>query len=215
MASVARRLGRARSSIRSHVVAAGFYRPTPAAEWSRLRLSRTEREEISRGVAAGESLRGIARRLGRASSTVSREVASNGGRQRYRAHVAHRGSRIRARRPKPAKLVCNRRLRAAVEEKLEAWWSPLQISGWLCDQYPGDEEMRVSARNDLPVVVYPGQRRPASRAFSVFTHRESDTAPATPTQVNQGPDPGQGDDLAIGLLRWRTGPCPVTGRVTC
>ena len=107
VASVARRLGRARSSIRSHVVAAGFYRPTPAAEWSRLRLSRTEREEISRGVAAGESLRGIARRLGRASSTVSRQVASNGGRQRYRAHVAHRGSRIRARRPKPAKLVCN------------------------------------------------------------------------------------------------------------
>ena len=78
VASVARRLGRARSSVRSHVVAAGFRRPVPAAEWSPLRLSLTEREEISRGVAVGESLRAIARRLGRASSTVSREVASNG-----------------------------------------------------------------------------------------------------------------------------------------
>ena len=99
VASVARRLGRARSSVRSHVVAAGFRRPVPAAEWSPLRLSLTEREEISRGVAVGESLRAIARRLGRASSTVSREVASNGGRLNYRAHAAHRGSRIRARRP--------------------------------------------------------------------------------------------------------------------
>ncbi len=144
VASVARRLGRARSSIRSHVVAARFRRPTPAGEWSPRRLSLTEREEISRGVAAGESLRGIARRLGRASSTVSREVASNGGRQRYRAAVAHRGSRVRARRPKPAKLACNRQLREAVEEKLEAWWSPLQISGWLEDTYPDNREMRVS-----------------------------------------------------------------------
>ena len=144
VASVARRLGRARSSVRSHVVAAGFRRPVPAAEWSPLRLSLTEREEISRGVAVGESLRAIAHRLGRASSTVSREVASNGGRLNYRAHAAHRGSRIRARRPKPAKLACNRQLREAVEEKLEAWWSPVQISGWLIDTYPDDEEMRVS-----------------------------------------------------------------------
>lgn len=144
IAAVARRLGRARSSIRSHVVAAGFRRPVPAGEWSPLRLSLTEREEISRGVAAGESLRAVARRLGRASSTVSREVASNGGRHRYRAHVAHRASRVRARRPKPAKLACNRQLREAVEEKLEAWWSPVQISGWLEDTYPDDEEMRVS-----------------------------------------------------------------------
>ena len=53
-------------------------------------------------------------------------------------------SRIRARRPKPAKLACNRQLREAVEEKLEAWWSPVQISGWLIDTYPDDGEMRVS-----------------------------------------------------------------------
>ena len=170
--SVARRLGRARSSIRSHVVAAGFHRPVLAAEWSRLRLSRTEREEISRGVAAGESLRGIARRLGRASSTVSREVASNGGRQRYRAHVAHRGSRIRARRPKPAKLACNQGLREAVEEKLEAWWSPVQISGWLCDQYPGDEEMRVSHETIYQSLLSRAKAPCVTSFFSVYARGE-------------------------------------------
>ena len=89
-------------------------------------------------------MRGIAMRLGRAPSTVSREVASNGGRLEYRGAVAHRASRHRARRPKPAKLATNGRLRDVVEAKLELWWSPLQISRWLREQYPGDEEMRVS-----------------------------------------------------------------------
>ena len=142
--SISRRLGRAPSSIRTHVVAAGFRRPLPAGEWSSRRLSLAEREEISRGLAVGESLRSIAANLGRAPSTVSREVAANGGRVRYRAGVAHRASRHRARRPKPAKLTANPRLRMVVEEKLGLWWSPTQIAGWLCEAYPDDEEMRVS-----------------------------------------------------------------------
>jgi IS30 family transposase len=75
----------------------------------------TEREEISRGLAAGESMRCIAARLGRAASTVSREVASNGGRCKYRAAGAHRASRHRARRPKPAKLAVNHQLRTVVD----------------------------------------------------------------------------------------------------
>jgi DNA-binding CsgD family transcriptional regulator len=83
--SISRRLGRPPSTIRTHVVSARFRRPLPAVEWSPLRLSLTEREEISRGLAAGESLRQVARRLGRAASTVSREVAANGGRGNYRA----------------------------------------------------------------------------------------------------------------------------------
>ena len=142
--SISRRLSRPPSTIRTHVVAGGFRRPKPGPEWSPPRLSLTEREEISRGLAAGESMRGIAMRLGRAPSTVSREVASNGGRLEYRGAVAHRASRHRARRPKPAKLATNSRLRDVVEAKLELWWSPLQISRWLREQYPGDEEMRVS-----------------------------------------------------------------------
>ncbi len=142
--SISRRLGRPPSTIRTHVVSLRFRRPLPASEWSPVRLSLSEREEISRGLAAGESLRGIAQRLGRAASTVSREVAGNGGRRKYRAAVAHRASRHRAQRPKPAKLATHQRLQAVVEEKLELWWSPRQISRWLIDAYPSDEEMRVS-----------------------------------------------------------------------
>ena len=142
--SISRVLGRAPSSVRTHIVAAGWRRPVPAGDWCAIRLSFCEREEISRGLAAGVSLRCIARRLGRAPSTVSREVAANGGRTRYRAAVAHRASRRRAHRPKPAKLVTSPRLRGVVEEKLELWWSPLQISRWLVVAYPDDEEMRVS-----------------------------------------------------------------------
>jgi len=142
--SISRRLGRSPSTIRTHLVSAGFRRPLPAGDWSSLRLSLTEREEISRGLAMGESMRCIAGRLERASSTVSREVASNGGRHRYRATTAHRASRHRARRPKPAKLATNVRLRKEVETKLGLWWSPVQISDWLVDTYPDTEEMWVS-----------------------------------------------------------------------
>ena len=142
--SISRRLGRSPSSIRSHLLGSGFRRPVPGREWSRLRLSLSEREEISRGLAAGESLRCIAGRLERAASTVSREVAGNGGRYRYRATTAHRMSRHRAQRPKPAKLASHDQLREVVEAKLEAWWSPRQISDWLVDAYPDDQEMRVS-----------------------------------------------------------------------
>ncbi|MCH7475579.1 MAG: IS30 family transposase [Gemmatimonadetes bacterium] len=142
--SISRQLGRPPSTIRTHVVSGRFRRPLPAVEWSPRRLSLGEREEISRGLAADESLRCIARRLGRAASTVSREVAGNGGRVRYRAAQAHQTSRHRAQRPKPAKLASNHRLRTVVEDKLERWWSPRQISRWLLEQYPDDEEMRVS-----------------------------------------------------------------------
>jgi len=142
--SISRRLGRAPSTIRSYLVAAGFGRPLPAGDWSSFRLSLTEREEISRGLAVGETMRCIAGRLGRAPSTVSREVACNGGRYRYRALTAQRTSRHRARRRKPAKLASNHRLREVVEEKLELWWSPVQISEGLIDEYGDTEEMGVS-----------------------------------------------------------------------
>jgi IS30 family transposase len=111
---------------------------------SPLRLSLAEREEISRGLAGGEPLRAIARRLDRASSTVSREVAANGGRKRYRACGADKAAVARMRRPKRSKLAACPRLRAVVEEKLELRWSPQQISGWLEETFPHDPEMRVS-----------------------------------------------------------------------
>ena len=111
---------------------------------SPLRLSLREREEISRGLAAGESRRSIARRLGRSPSTIVREVARNGDARRYRACTADRAALARARRPKVAKLAACLRLRAVVESKLEVRWSPQQISGWLVEEFPNDPEMRVS-----------------------------------------------------------------------
>ncbi len=107
-------------------------------------LTLLEREEISRGVAAGESIRAIAGGLGRAPSTVSREVVRNGGRSEYRAHRADRAAWGRARRPQPCKLAENEALRGVVEEKLADRWSPQQISGWLRHTYPDIEEMQVS-----------------------------------------------------------------------
>jgi IS30 family transposase len=107
-------------------------------------LTVTEREEISRGVAAGKSCRSIAAGLGRSPSTVSREVARNGGRSRYRAQAADAAALRRAKRPKPAKLVLQPCLRAVVEEKLALRWSPQQIAGWLPLAHPEDPVMRVS-----------------------------------------------------------------------
>ena len=119
-------------------------RSVPAPNRSPLRLSLAEREEISRGVAAGESLRVIARRVARTPSTVSREVARNGGRASYRACRADRAAVRNMRRPKVAKLARCRRLRLVVEAKLELRWSPQQIASWLVSEFPDDAEMRVS-----------------------------------------------------------------------
>ena len=124
--------------------------PTPAGsarrarQRSELRLSLEEREEISRGLAAGDSIRAIAEALGRSPSTVCREVNANGGRKKYRALVADRAACRRALRPKRAKLAQCRRLRGVVERKLEAKWSPQQISAWLALEYPDRPEMQVS-----------------------------------------------------------------------
>ena len=111
---------------------------------SPLRLSLGEREELSRGLVLGESLRTIARRLGRAPSTVSREVAWAGSRDRYRAWRADGGAVERGRRPKPCKLGLNPRLCREVERRLRVRWSPQQISAQLVRDYPHDREMRVS-----------------------------------------------------------------------
>jgi IS30 family transposase len=140
---IAKHLGRQNSSLRRFIADAGGRRPT-ARERSELRLSLEEREEISRGLAAGYSIRAIAEDLGRSPSTVCREVNANGGRSKYRALVADRAACRRALRPKRAKLAQCRRLRGAVERKLEAKWSPQQISAWLALEYPDRPEMQVS-----------------------------------------------------------------------
>lgn len=140
---IARHLGRQNVSLRKFIADAGGKRPS-ARERSELRLSLEEREEISRGLAAGDSIRSIAEALGRSPSTVCREVNANGGRKKYRALVADRAACRRALRPKRARLSECRRLRAVVERKLEAKWSPQQISAWLALEYPDRPEMQVS-----------------------------------------------------------------------
>lgn len=111
---------------------------------SRLRLSFAEREQISRGLAGGKPFRAIARELGRAPSTISREVGGIAGRRRYRAVAAERRAVERLRRPKPTKLSRCPRLCRAVERGLRELWSPQQISARLRQEHPNDEQMRIS-----------------------------------------------------------------------
>ena len=141
--AISRALGRSMEALRSLVASTGGRVPVVPRR-SRLRLSLEEREEISRGVVAGDSCRSIAGRLRRAPSTVSRELRSNGGRQRYRAHRAELAALARGRRPKPAKLQRCPQLRQVVEAKLVSRWSPQQIAGWLARTYPDDRELQVS-----------------------------------------------------------------------
>ena len=103
-----------------------------------------EREEISRGIAAGLSLRSIARTLGRSPSTVCREIERNGGWRAYRAARADKLAWERALRPKRCRLACHGRLRWRVAQKLALQWSPQQIAGWLKRQYPDDPDMQIS-----------------------------------------------------------------------
>jgi transposase, IS30 family len=136
-------VGCSAKSVQRLLAAAGGVPPRTTAR-SRLRLSLAEREEISRGLEAGESCRAIAARLRRSPSTVSREVAVNRGRARYRAWRAEEAAAGRARRPKTPKLVRCPRLREAVERLLDERWSPQQIAARLVVDHPGDPEMRVS-----------------------------------------------------------------------
>jgi IS30 family transposase len=109
-----------------------------------LALTLAEREEISRGIACDLSLRSIAAQLGRAPSTISRELRRNGGYDEYRATQADQAAWVRAHRPKRCKLVCNQPLSQIVASKLGLNWSPEQIAGWLKKEYPDNESHQVS-----------------------------------------------------------------------
>jgi IS30 family transposase len=116
----------------------------PVRRRSQRSLTLAEREDISRGIASGSSMRVIAQRLTRACSTVSREVARHGGRAQYRANQADQQAWESALRPKRCRLATQGKLQELVAGKLLQDWSPQQISGWLKRQYPEDESLRVS-----------------------------------------------------------------------
>src|SRR5262250_1779427 len=140
---IGRAYGKPHPTIRKVLLPRGGIPPI-ARRRSRLALTLAEREDISRGIASGSSIREIASRLDRAASTVSREVARHGGRAAYRAHDADRQAWVSALRPKRCLLSLNRKLRDVVARKLILDWSPEQISGWLKARYPNNESMRVS-----------------------------------------------------------------------
>ena len=140
---IAQLFDRNHSSIQGILAATGGIRPAPRSR-SRWALTLAEREEISRAVVAGHSMRSIAAQLGRAPSTISREIKRNGGQEGYRASRADQAAWDRGRRPKTGKLAANRVLARLVAGKLRLQWSPEQVAGWLKRTYPDDTSRQVS-----------------------------------------------------------------------
>ena len=143
MSSIGRLFERGSSSIYPVLSRTGGIRP-PQRKRSRLALTLSEREEISRGIAANDSVRLIAWQLSRSASTISREINRNGGYDDYRATQSDQAAWDRALRPKPCKLSYNRPLATLVSAKLRRHWSPQQIAGWLKRTYPDREQDRMS-----------------------------------------------------------------------
>jgi len=140
---IARALQRERTSIGEVITEAGGIAPRPRHR-SSMAITASEREEISRGLVRGDSVRGLARRLRRAPSTISREIRRHGGRATYRAQRADWRAWRRGRRPKSPRLATHARLRRLVARKLACRWSPQQIACWLRVTFPSDADMQVS-----------------------------------------------------------------------
>jgi len=140
---IARHMGRSRRAVRDQVTSTGGIPPHQPRR-SRRELTLREREELSRGLAVGDSCRALAARMGRASSSVSREVRRNGGREHYRAAEADEAAVVRRRRPKPCKLTRSPGLQAEVAAGLKLLWSPKQISAWLKREYSDNPLMQIS-----------------------------------------------------------------------
>jgi len=179
------------------------------------RLTLADREEITLGLHAGDSFTAIAARLGKAVSTVSREVAANGGRSEYRAWRAHQRACQQARRAKTPKLACPR-LAAQVATWLHEWWSPVQISRRLRIEFPGDPMMRVSHetiyqafyvqgrgefRRELARCLRTGRarRRPRGRGANTGQIRDMVMISERPAEAEDRAVPGHWEgDLIIG-----------------
>jgi IS30 family transposase len=169
-------------------------------------LSVAEREEIAVGLAAGQSCRQIAVRLGRPASTVSREIRRNGVRGVYRALAAQGQAEYRARRPKTARLAGNARLRGWVQQRLEERWSPEQVSATLKAEFPGDLEMRVSHETSCQSIYVQGRgalrRELASclrtgRALRKPRRQEGERRGRIPDMVMVSERPAEAADRAV------------------
>ncbi len=161
---IADRAGVPSHHVRRYLLRHGGVRPALPRRSPR-HLSPGEREEISRGIAAGLSARAIAEGLGRSASTVSREIARNGGRDAYRATVADERARVEARRSRVPRLASDERLRAVVLSRLELDWSPQQIAAWLRREHPHEPGMWVSHETIYRAVYLPASRNLPKSAY--------------------------------------------------
>jgi len=204
---IARAFGRDHGSICSLLARRGGIAPSVRTRGSSA-LTLIEREDISRGIASGESGRTIAARIGRAASTVSREIIRHGGRDAYRAKAADERAWELALRPKACLLTLNRTVRSLVAGKLALDWSPEQISGWLKDEFPDDESMRVShetiyrslfiqARGVLKkeLIGHLRTKRSMRRPHRIATHHEM--RGRIPDAVSIRERPAEADDRAV------------------
>lgn len=155
---IAQLFDRSHGSIQRILAESGGIRPAQRRRF-RLALTLIEREEISRALVAGHSIRSIATSLGRAPSTISREIKRNGDQECYRASQADQAAWDRTLRPKTCKLAENRTLARIVADKLQSQWAPEQIAGWLKHTYPGDENYQVSHERSIVASSF----RPAGR----------------------------------------------------
>ena len=168
-------LGRAKTSVYDVLQCAGGIAPAKRHRSSRV-LSLAEREEVSRGIAAGYTIRAIARTLNRAASTVSQEVSRHGGRELYRAAEADLVAWESARRPKFCLLAKNRDLQRIVAVKLKQDWAPQQIAGWLKDEYPKNPEFRAQRQSlrdatSLKCLRFAGPRGASNLGVRALLHR--------------------------------------------
>jgi len=189
---IAEALGCRASTVFLELSRRGGFAPRPRRRAAR-QLTLAEREEISRGLANARSLREIAARLGRAASTVSREVRRHGGRAAYRAGHAEERTWSLAQRPKPCKLAQSARLRAVVARKLCLKWSPEQISGWLSRRYPDRPAMQVSHETIYRSLFIQarGLLKKQLQSHLRGGHRYRRGArPATVESLSKGPIPG-------------------------
>jgi len=205
--AIGRVFDRPSSSIFVQLAPTGGIRPAPRKR-SGGALTLSEREEISRGIVSGHSMRWIAASLDRSPSTISREIKRNGGADRYRASRADKSAWDRAHRPKMCKLACNPGLRDAVTIRLELEWSPQQIAGWLRQEYPGNEEMQVShetiykplfiqARGALKKELQQHLRSRRAIRKSLRTGKEQDKRGQIPDMVSISERPASVEDRAL------------------
>ena len=214
-AEIARRLVTPKRTVSKYLQRMGGIRPRPCRRSERC-LSLAEREEISRGIARGESARAIGRTLGRSHTTVSREINRCGGRGRYRVYAAERAAWGRAKRPRATKLELCSELRELVIQRLEQDHSPQQISGWLRLSYPDNDQMQVSHETiyrALYIQARGSLRRELTRHLR--TRRQKRFAPCA-LQPRAGPrlHRGDGDDLRASTGGGRPGrPWALGGRL--